>query len=100
MKEVTTKSGFSCTVNPGRFKDDYRFVRTIARLEKANDDTAAARLDDYVDYVLGDQADSFLDHIVETTGGCSVEDVVNGINEILMLALGADTAKNSGASAT
>ncbi len=74
--KIKTASGFEADINESQI-DDYRLMKAIRAAQKE-----PVAIVDVVSFVLGDDEDRLIDHLIETTGKASVEDINKEITDI------------------
>jgi len=76
MAHVKTASGFEADINEDAL-DDYRLVKAIRAAQE--EPTAIV---DVVGFVLGEDEDKLIDHLIATTGRASMESINAEVTEI------------------
>lgn len=90
MIEGKTKSGFNYKVDENVTKD-YRFVRSLAKLQKGDNADKLIAFDTIGTMLLGDGIDKLIQHVEKLNDGYApIDKVAVEINEIV----GACTPKN------
>ena len=74
--KIKPASGFEADINESQI-DDYRLMKAIRAAQKE-----PVAIVDVVSFVLGDDEDRLIDHLIETTGKASVEDINKEITDI------------------
>lgn len=76
MSHIKTSSGFETDIDESRL-DDYRLTKAIREAQ-----TSLFAIVDVVGFVLGEDEDRLIDHLVATTGKVSHADLRDEMNEI------------------
>lgn len=79
MAHVKTSSGFEADIDESRL-DDYRLMKTIRAAQ-----TEPMAVVDLVGFVLGEDEERLIEHLVATTGKAANEDISREITEIFGL---------------
>lgn len=77
MSHIKTASGFESDIDESRL-DDYRLMKAIREAQ-----ASPIAVVDVVSFVLGDDEQRLIDHLIETTGRPSVEAINAEMTEIL-----------------
>lgn len=76
MAHIQTASGFEADINEAQI-DDYRLMKAIRAAQKE-----PVAIVDVVSFVLGEDEDRLIDHLIQATGKAAVEDINREITEI------------------
>ena len=76
MTTIRTKSGFEAAIDESRL-DDYRLMKAIRAAQES-----PVAVVDVVGFVLGDDEQRLVDHLVAAHGRASMEDIQEEIGEI------------------
>lgn len=89
--EITTKSGFRCSIDLEAVADDYELLKSVAAVERG-DRLAVMQV---VACLLGDEEARLMEHCRGESGRVSTEAVTEEIGEIFDAIKGQRAAKNS-----
>lgn len=90
---ITTKSGFTCKVDPEKL-DDWEFMKAIVKTENGTDAEKLSSMMYIANYLLGDNGEKRLaDHLRNEKGVTPTSAMTNEIIEIFLL-IKANTKKS------
>lgn len=89
--DITTKSGFQCSIDLEAVADDYELLRSVAAYDKG-DKLAVMQV---VACLLGSEEQRLMEHCRGESGRVSISAVTEELGEIFEAVKGQSAAKNS-----